>query len=89
MQIKKTMLSIALVLGSAAFASAVSAQEGGRHTPVAEYLGISEDLVASAFGEQDPPDIAAVAAALDITAEKLEEALEETRKNAPPPPEQG
>ena len=83
----KNIVSVLLVLGALALSSFVSAQEGSRYSPIAEYLGMSEDVVASAFGDQDPPDIAAVAAALEITPAQLEEALEETRKNAPPRPE--
>lgn len=81
------IIPFVLVLASAGFSSIASAQEGGRFTPIAEYLGLSEEDVAMAFGDQDPPNIAAVASALGITPAKLEEALEETRKNAPPRPE--
>lgn len=81
------ILSSALMLGSIAVTSVAFAQEGSRFSPIAEYLELPEDVVVAAFGDQDPPDIAAVASALDITPAQLEEALEETRKNAPPRPE--
>lgn len=87
MKIVKIISSV-LVIGSVAFASIAYAQEGSRFSPIAEYLGLPEDVVTAAFGDQEPPDIAAVAAALEITPAQLEEALVETRKNAPPRPDE-